>query len=122
MIKKKKILVIDNDSDILSTINTILKKNGFIVFASQYFEAAESYAKEIEFDLILIDLHMGPEFSGYGVLKKLRKIAKGTPKLVYITVIPKSEVILKGSDGFIQKPFTIESLIKDIKKLIKAKK
>jgi two-component system, OmpR family, response regulator CiaR len=118
MIKKKKILVIDNDKDILTSIKNVLEEKFFVKTANES-EDGIFEARFTEFDLVLIDLHMGSNLSGYDILKRLKKEAKGKPKLVYISVIPKKEINLTGTDGFIQKPFNIKSFLIEVYELLK---
>jgi len=114
----KKILVIDDDSDILNTIRDLLEsgKMGYEVTAELDGRKAIELAKENKYDLILIDVMM--PFPGREVAKILKDEAIGNPKLVFCTVVPKPEVELKDMHGFIQKPLDPKKFLSDIKKLL----
>jgi two-component system, OmpR family, response regulator CiaR len=115
---KKKILVIDNDKDILETIKNVLERTYDVQTANDSKEGIYK-SRFDDFDLVLIDLHMGSDLSGYKILEQIRKKGKGKPKLIYISVIPKKEVDLKGVDGFIQKPFEVKEFLAQVSKYLK---
>ena len=111
----KKILIIDDDLDILNTMKEILEKNGFEVDATDDHTIIFDFKKQ--FDLILVDIKM-PKISGYDLIKILREKFEYKPKIYFISITPKIEVDLSEVDGFIQKPFTPESLVNDVKEAL----
>jgi len=113
----KKILIVDDDVKDLKVIRNILKKEGYKVTTSSNGKKAIELIKKDCFNLVLIDILM-PTLSGYDMMVLLREKLKKNIKLVYISIVPKKEVDLKKVNGFIQKPFSEQSLINGVKKVI----
>ncbi len=123
----KKILVIDDEPDILTYITSILKKNGYnYVTASDGVEGMEK-AKAEKPDLITLDLLM-PERTGIKLYRELRKDEdlKATPVIMITGIASEAshfanfkkfiyERKIPGPEGFIEKPFQPEDLLQKIK-------
>lgn len=116
--KNPKILVVDDECDDLACMEGILKNHKYAVTSVTSGEEALEKLKKNTYELILIDILM-PHISGYELLKIIRKKFDHHAKLIYVSIVPKKEVDLKGADGFIQKPFTPESFIEQVKKILK---
>ena len=78
----KRILVVDDDENILSLERTILEQKGFLVTTAGGGEEALKLLREQSFDLVLLDVMM-PKMSGFDVLDAL----KGDPSVRDIPVI-----------------------------------
>src|SRR3989344_7643488 len=118
MAGKKRILVVDDDLEDLKLIVSVLKKNKFSIHTATNRKEALNAAQKYGYDLIMIDLLM-PTLSGYDVVNLLHKRINHRTPLVFISVIPKNKIDLKNVDGFIQKPFSPESIIRGIKEVLK---
>ncbi|MCJ7505011.1 response regulator [Candidatus Bathyarchaeota archaeon] len=115
-----KILIVDDEPDILNLVRLILERNRFrVVSVSDGEEALRKTEAEMP-DLIFLDLVM-PGKSGLEVCK----ILKGQPKTKHIPVVMFSalgrDVDRKlsaevGADGHFTKPFTPESLTTEVRK------
>jgi DNA-binding response OmpR family regulator len=117
-----RILVVDDDDDILTLISRVLKEMGYdVITASRGFEALQSLKTE-KIDMIILDA-MLPEVHGFDICRKI----KGSPKYKVIPVIMISAVYrgwryakdIKesyGVDDFIEKPFKIEELVRLVDK------
>lgn len=114
---KEKILIVDDEQDILQSMKDALEKEGCKVRAANNGAEAVDAANEINFDLILIDIMM-PTLSGYDLLRLLREKLNHHVKIAYVTIVPKDEVNLEDIDGFIQKPFNIEKFIAQVKEML----
>ena len=113
----KRILVVDDDSEDLNTMKETLEKEGYeVVVATNGAQALDLLTAD-GFVLILIDIRM-PTLSGYDLLRLLREKVNHSSKMIYVSVVPEKEVDLNDVDGFIQKPFSEESFIDTIKKII----
>src|SRR5476649_2702880 len=114
----KKILVVDDDPDILEGISIILETEGFTVDTTS--EAEKTYERIEKFnpDLILLDVLMSGS-DGRTICKNLKSKAN-TKKIpvIMISADPsaKSGSLLAGANEFISKPFDIDDLIKAIRK------
>ncbi|ELR73720.1 response regulator DrrA [Fulvivirga imtechensis AK7] len=117
---KKKVLLCDNDPDIIEIVSLILSGKGFQVFISTNCEEVPQKIDKYDPDLIIMDLWI-PEMGG----EKATVLLKNTPKYQDIPVIILSanneiENISKrsGADGFIAKPFEIKELVDKINSYI----
>jgi len=120
-----KVLVIEDEFDVAQSIKSVLEEENFEVLIGigghDALEKLETYKP----DVILLDIIM-PIMDGTEVLKKLRenKATKNIP-VVAVTAISASAGIkneLLGIDpkiGFIEKPYHIDDLLKEIKSTIK---
>lgn len=113
-----KILIVDDEFDDLDTMKQILAKKGYKVECATGGKQALKMLVKNSFKLIIIDILM-PELSGYELLKIIRHKYNHSSKLVYVSIVPKKEVDLKGADGFIQKPFTPEEFIENVNKALR---
>ena len=105
----KKILVVDDDIDILYLIRDILEDEYEVIICNNP-KLIESYLKE-SIDLILLDVMM-PEIDGFSVCKKIRDDLE--VPIIFITAKIGEEDIIKGfaigGDDYITKPFSIMQL------------
>ncbi len=113
----KKILIIDDDQDDIISMSSILKKEGYNVVTEEDGTKALEIVKGNGFNLILIDIKM-PSLSGYSLLRLIREKINHDAKMLYVSIIPEKEVHMEDIDGFIQKPFSPSSLLKEVKKAL----
>lgn len=115
-----RILLVDDNNDILITIKGSLEDNGFIVDAfSNPLEALSSF-KPKSYNLLLIDIKM-PQMNGFELYQEIRKIANGIDiKTCFITAYDiYYEPLKKEFPGlnvgcFLRKPINMDNLIKRI--------
>lgn len=117
----KKILVVDDDPDIVELIVTRLKANNYnVVFAYDGIRAVQSAIDENP-DLIILDMKM-PAGDGLSVFENLKKSSKTalTP-VIFITAYAneaiEAKVLKLGAKDFIAKPFRAEELLEKIKNI-----
>ena len=119
---KKKILVVDDEKDILDSLKTLLELEDYKVKTVNSGKKALDALKKEKFDLVLLDILM-PKMSGREVLEKIRKKSK-TQKVIFLTVVKLGqlgeEVIkkLKPTD-YLQKPLRPLAIKKKIKQVLK---
>ena len=115
---KAKILVVDDDKEILTLVKEMLKANGCEVSAvesgEQALQCLEQSEKEGKFDVIFLDLMM-PGMSGYQVMEELKKRpeTKSTPVIILTARDSGMDMIggyQIGADYYIPKPFTRSQL------------
>jgi DNA-binding NtrC family response regulator len=116
----KKILIVDDDSELRATISEILKGKGyFIEEASSGKEAVEKTTNE-KFNIALLDLMM-PGMNGIEALSEIRKTSPKT-KVIMITAFATIEnavdAIKKGAYDYISKPFKIEELLFTVRRAL----
>ena len=116
----RRILVVEDDRNISDLIRMYLEKEGFEVTAAFDGGTAVEKFKEIQPDLVLLDI-MLPVMDGWGVCQKIREMSK-TP---IIMLTAKSEVFDKvtglemGADDYIVKPFEMKELIARINAVLR---
>jgi len=113
----KKILVVDDDKEDLESIKTVLENEGYEVTPVDDGAKALDSLKGDGFNLILIDIKM-PTLSGYDLLRLMRERLNHKVKMIYISIVPEQEVDMTDIDGFIQKPFSPENILQEVKKVI----
>ena len=119
-----KILVVDDDINLLESIGRGLRSKGYQVIEAL---SAEEALKHINFDngsaidLILADYVM-PGMSGIDLLEKVREKSNSLPVII-MTAHWKKQVVIdamrKNCNNFIEKPFTLDQLIEEITIAIK---
>ena len=123
----KKIMVVDDEQDIVELVKVILESSGFEVQA--FTDAKEALAKlergECP-DLLILDIRM-PKISGYDFCKRVRENKKlDCLKIAVFTAssdLGQSFLELNHNViGFISKPFDNKKLISDVNKYLGIKK
>lgn len=120
--EKKKILVVDDQVDLVKTIQFALELEGYEVLVSYNGEDALNQAQRENPDLILLDI-MLPKLDGYKVCRLLKfdEQFKHIPILMVTAKTQEKDKILgveTGADEYITKPFDIDDLIGKIKKYL----
>lgn len=120
----KRILIVDDEPNIVMTLDYALQKNGYEVFiARDGFEALEIADKKVP-DLVLMDIMM-PDMDGYETFEKLKQNKKlDTTKLIFLSAKNKQSDIDKGlemgADDYLTKPFSMKKIIKTIEETLNA--
>jgi CheY-like chemotaxis protein len=118
----QKILIADDEPNILLSLDFLLRKNNYAVLVARNgTEAMEQLGHERP-DLVLLDIMM-PDVDGYAICKHIRS----TPHLKNIKIIflsakaKESEIkqgLAIGADAYITKPFSTRALIQKINELL----
>jgi DNA-binding response OmpR family regulator len=116
---QKRILVVDDEADLVETIRFPLEMEGFNVLVSYNGEDALNQARKESPDLILLDL-MLPKLDGYKVCRLLKfdERYKHIPILMLTAKTQEKDKLLgkeTGADEYITKPFDIDELMKKVK-------
>ena len=121
MPEKKTILIIDDDSEIIDTLQTILTSNGYEILTAQDGNQGLETAEEMKPDLVILDMMM-PKRSGFLVLEKLRSSHSVPVRVIMITANEgsrhKAYAEMLGVDDYIRKPFSMDRLLDSVKRLI----
>ncbi|RJP93888.1 MAG: PAS domain S-box protein [Desulfobacteraceae bacterium] len=122
---RETILLIDDESMILEVGTEILKMLGYTVLTANSGKTAEAIFKENknEISLVILDMIM-PEMSGSILYDQLKKTDPDVRVLLssgYSMNEQATEIIKKGCNGFIQKPFDIAALSHKIRNIIDKK-
>ena len=109
---KPKILIIDDEPDMLRGCSKILSALGNNPFPVPDGKQALELLRNDEYDLVFCDLLM-PEFDGMQVLDAVQKLAPNTPVIMfsaYGTIDRAVNAMKAGAFDFIEKPFETENL------------
>jgi phosphate regulon transcriptional regulator PhoB len=119
----KKILIVDDEKDIVDLISYNLEKEGFTTIKAYDGESALELVKARKPDLVLLDL-MLPGIRGLEVCKFIRK-NPDTETLPIIMLTAKGDQVDKilgfemGADDYITKPFNVRELIARVRAVLR---
>lgn len=116
-----KILVVDDDSNLLEIIKMRLESSDYEVITVQDEEDALKAVKEQAFDLSIIDLQL-KERDGISVMEDVHKITPEIPVIIltaYGSIENAVEAMNKGAFDYMTKPFDSGELLFQIKKALK---
>jgi phosphate regulon transcriptional regulator PhoB len=120
---KTKILIVDDEKDILSLVSYNLNKEGFQTAISSNGEEALSLIRKENFDLLILDL-MLPGIQGMELCRILKSSGE-TASIPIIMLTAKNEEIDKvlglemGADDYITKPFSPRELVARVKAVLR---
>ena len=120
--EKKKILVVDDEPNILKLISFILKNNGYEVMEAASGPECLKKAKKETPDMIVLDVMM-PKMDGFEVAKKIKSNAttRNVPILMLSSKAQfedKMKGIDSGATDYITKPFDKQELIEKVQELL----
>ncbi|WP_374364650.1 response regulator transcription factor [Cloacibacterium sp.] len=117
----KKIILIEDESSVVSFIKKGLQELDFEVSVAFDGNTGISMVEENDFDLIILDI-MLPGINGLDVCKEIRKNNKNIP-ILFLTALSSSENIVlgleSGGDDYLVKPFKFIELVARIKSLLR---
>jgi two-component system alkaline phosphatase synthesis response regulator PhoP len=118
-----KILVVDDEADLVETIRFSLELEGYNVLVASNGEEGLNLARQEKPDLILLDL-MLPKLDGYKVCRLLKfdERYKHIPILMLTAKTQEKDKILgkeTGANEYITKPFDMDELMAKIKSYLK---
>jgi two-component system alkaline phosphatase synthesis response regulator PhoP len=120
-LKKKHILIVDDEEDLCEILQYNLNNEGY---TTEVAHSAEEALKRtlLNFDLVLLDVMMGP-ISGFKFADKLRKELKIDIPVIFLTAKDTENDILTGfslgADDYISKPFSVNELTARVKAVLK---
>ena len=113
----KTILAIDDNRDILYTLEQIFNFQGWRPLLANGYEEADKLIKKEKIDLILVDYHM-PGVDGISAVKEIRKKLPKVP-IIVLTIEEEDRIVSKfmaaGADDYSLKPIKAVDLISRIK-------
>lgn len=120
----KKILIVDDEPNIVISLEYLMKKEGFVVAVANDGEAALQKVASFAPDLVLLDVMM-PKKSGYEVCAALRADAsQAATKIIMLTAKGRDTEVAKGlamgADAYVTKPFSTKDLVAQVKAILEA--
>ncbi len=121
--KPKKILMVDDEVDLVETVRFPLEMEGYHVLVSYNGEDALNQARKENPDLIILDI-MLPKLDGYKVCRLLKfdERYKHIPIIMLTAKTQEKDKLLgkeTGADEYITKPFEIDELMEKVKNYLK---
>lgn len=131
MTQPKKILVVDDDVDLLLQVSMVLKGDGYDVVTAGGQEEAEEALMSVAPDACVVDLMMETTDSGFVLCHNIKKLYPGTPVILLTAVRSSTGLDFSArsaeanswiqADAFLDKPIRPEQLKQEVKKLLAAR-
>ena len=116
----RKVLLVDDDSDLLEMVDMVLTKEGYTVSTSKngsgFFERVHSFKP----DIILLDIFLG-DADGRTLCQQLKQVTdyKSIPIVLYSAGhISRQTIETSMANDFVSKPFDIKLLAEKIKSML----
>lgn len=116
----KSILVVDDDFEVLSSLERLFRQQGYEVFSASSGKSALELIEKKDFDLVIIDIRM-PELDGIQTTKRIKEIRKNKAKsdipVLFITGYADIEPIERAKElgDVILKPFDLEEFLSKVR-------
>jgi DNA-binding response OmpR family regulator len=120
-VEPKRILLVDDDYEIVESIRHALGAKGFEVLVARDGNQGLAMAEREDPDLVILDMMM-PKRSGFLVLEKLRRTHPVPVRVIMITANEgsrhKAYAEMLGVDDYIRKPFAMDRLVDSVRRLL----
>ena len=119
---ERKILIVDDDEDILLIVQTLLTNAGYAPILARNGREGIEQASAMQPDVILLDVTM-PQMSGWEVCATLKNLPE-TSSIPIVMLTVKSEIkdlitgMQVGANDYITKPFTKRHLLETVERLL----
>jgi len=118
----KKVLIVDDEPNIVMSLEYAFKKRDFQVYVARDGTEALEIAKKERPDVILLDIMM-PQMDGYETLKHIRNNKNlYKTKIVFLSAKTQPADVEKGlklgADDYLTKPFSVKKIVNDIEQMI----
>ena len=118
----KRIMVVDNEPDIVDLTRTVLEIGGYEVVPAYSGEECLDKLEDMDVDLVLLDIMM-PGMSGWDVFNRIKK-SYSDLKVAFMSVLEISEkrketLIDEGLSDYILKPFDKDTLLNTVDRILK---
>ena len=116
-----RVLIVDDDADIIESIRFALKPKGYEVLVARDGNQGLAMAEKEEPDLVILDMMM-PKRSGFLVLEQLHQTSTNPMRFIMITANEgnrhKQYAEILGVDDYIRKPFPMDRLLESVSRLL----
>jgi two-component system alkaline phosphatase synthesis response regulator PhoP len=118
----KKILIVDDEPNIVMTLEYTFKKSNYEVFIARDGQEALDILKTNFPDVIILDVMM-PMVDGFATLEQIKKDANlQHTKVLFLSAKNKESDIEKGlalgADAYMTKPFSIKKVVEKVEELL----
>ncbi|MAX33471.1 MAG: two-component system response regulator [Halomonadaceae bacterium] len=117
-----KVLVVDDEPNIVLSLEFLMQQAGFEVITAVDGESALTRIAEMPPDLVLLDISL-PGISGFDVLERLRAMPSSARlPIIMLTAhgreVEREKGLALGADDYITKPFSTQALVDKVKALL----
>ena len=118
----KSILVVDDEPNIVLSLEFLMKQAGFSVRTASDGEEALKAITESPPDLVLLDINM-PKLNGYEVCEKVRANPEWEDvRIVMLTAkgrdIEREKGLAMGADDYVTKPFATQEVVERVREIM----
>jgi DNA-binding response OmpR family regulator len=115
----RRILLVDDELAILLTLKAILEMNGFEVETAASTREAEQKLKHSSFEMVITDMRMEHETSGFEVIRAAR-LQSYNPAVAILTAYPGlgGDWKTQGAESLLVKPMNTRDLLRQIEALL----
>ena len=117
----KRILLVDDDYEIVESMRIALEAKGYQILVARDGNQGLAMAEREDPDLVILDMMM-PKRSGFLVLEKLRRTRPVPMRVIMITANEgsrhKAYAEMLGVDDYIRKPFAMDRLLESVNRLL----
>jgi len=119
-----KILILDDDLDLLTVVKSLLQKKGFDVSAYSDWHKALGAVRTYKPQVILLDVFLTGT-DGLDICKKLKSsnFTRNIPVIMFSSYpnIAETAIYEFGADDFMAKPFEVNDMVRKIRRLLEKK-
>ena len=119
--QRKRILLVDDDREIIESMRITLEAAGHEVLVARDGNQGLALAEREDPDLVILDMMM-PKRSGFLVLEKLRRTRPVPVRIIMVTANEgsrhKAYAEMLGVDDYIRKPFAMDRLLDSVERLL----
>lgn len=119
-----RLLIVDDDKDLLTVVKSLLQKKGFDVFIHSEAENIAEAVRSYEPQLILLDVFLAG-VDGLEVCKRLKAApySRHIPVIIFSAYprVAETAIYEFGANDFIAKPFEVNDLVRKIHKVLSKK-
>lgn len=116
-----KALIIDDETDVCYLLSTLLKQKKCITSSVNSLTEATEVLKTMQPDIVFLDNHL-PDGMGMHYIQTIREMLPATRIVMitaYDTAADRQQILEKGADAFIGKPFTRKTIFEAVEKLFR---
>ncbi len=123
-ISEMKILIVEDEKNLLETVTAFLQKEGFVCEMADSYFAAEDKLAAFDYDIIILDITL-PDGNGLDLLQKIKTSDNGAGILIVSarnSLDDKLKGLDLGADDYITKPFHLSELNSRIRAVLRRRK
>jgi DNA-binding response OmpR family regulator len=119
---KRRVLIVDDEPNIVLSLEFLLRQQGYEVSVARDGEEALASASRMRPDLVVLDV-MLPGLDGFEVCRRLRERPELTGlKILLLTArgrdVDRVRGLEEGADAYVSKPFSTRELMKTVAELL----